>query len=115
MYAAFTLGVIGPIVYGLALALAPGGCGGVAAAASTAGMIVWATLVQRHVPTELLGRVTSLDWFVSISLIPVSFALTGPIAESVGARATLVGAGVAGASATLLFLFLPGMRDLESE
>jgi hypothetical protein len=50
---------------------------------------------------------------VSIGLIPVSFALTGPIAEAVGARETLVGAGILGAAVTVAFLFLPGMRDTE--
>ena len=79
----------------------------------TAGLIVWATLMHRLVPTSLLGRVSSLDWFVSVSLIPVSFALTGPIADAIGTDATLLGAGLLGAPATILFLFLPGMRDSE--
>ena len=38
----------------------------------TAGTIVWATIKQRHVPGELLGRVSSLDWLISIGLLPVS-------------------------------------------
>ena len=54
--------------------------------ANAIGMIVWNTLMHTLVPAELLGRVSSLDWFVSIGLIPVSFALTGPIAELAGAR-----------------------------
>jgi hypothetical protein len=79
----------------------------------TAGLIVWSTLMQRNVPTELLGRVSSFDWLVSVSLIPVSFAITGPIAAMIGPQATLIGAGALGVPATLLFLFLPGMRDSE--
>lgn len=82
---------------------------------STAGTIVWLTLVQTRVPRELLGRVSSFDWLVSIGLVPVSFALTGPIAEAVGVRETLVGAGILSAVITLAFLFLPGMRDPERE
>jgi hypothetical protein len=74
---------------------------------------VWVTLLQRHVPPGLLGRVTSLDWMISISLAPISFALTGPVAAALGAKETLVGAGVLGVAITLAFLFLPGMRDLE--
>jgi DHA3 family tetracycline resistance protein-like MFS transporter len=58
--------------------------------------------------------VSSLDWFVSIGLLPVSFALTGPIAGAIGVRTTLVAAGVAGAAVTLSFLFLPGMRAIET-
>jgi MFS family permease len=78
-----------------------------------AGVIVWATMKGRLVPERLLGRVSSFDWFISIGLVPVSFALTGPVAALFGARATLVGAGVLGGIVTLAFLFLPGMRDVE--
>jgi MFS family permease len=79
----------------------------------TVGLVIWMTLMHTLVPRGLMGRVTSLDWLVSIGLIPISFALTGPIAEAIGARETLVGAGVLGAVITVAFLFLPGMRALE--
>ena len=82
-------------------------------ALETAGTIVWATLKQRHVPASMLGRVSSLDWLISIGLLPLSFALTAPLTAVLGARLTLVGAGVGGAAITLAALFLPGMRDIE--
>jgi hypothetical protein len=78
-----------------------------------AGTIVWATTKGRLVPERLLGRVSSFDWFISIGLVPISFALTGPVAAVFGVRETLVGAGVLGGIVTLAFLFIPGMRDLE--
>jgi hypothetical protein len=65
------------------------------------------------VPSAMLGRVSSLDWLISIGLLPISFALTAPVAGVLGVRATLVGAGVLGAAITLAALFLPGMRDIE--
>jgi DHA3 family tetracycline resistance protein-like MFS transporter len=61
----------------------------------------------------MLGRVSSLDWLISIGLLPLSFALTAPIAAALGARATLVGAAAIGGAITLGALFLPGMRDVE--
>src|SRR5438874_1463194 len=82
-------------------------------ALETAGTIVWATVKQRHVPSAMLGRVSSLDWLISIGLLPVSFALTAPVAATIGVRATLVGAAVVGATVTLGALFLPGMREIE--
>jgi DHA3 family tetracycline resistance protein-like MFS transporter len=82
-------------------------------ALETAGTIVWATTKQRSVPARMLGRVSSLDWFISIGLLPVSFALTAPVAAAFGVRTTLVGAGLLGAAVTLGALFLPGMRDQE--
>jgi MFS family permease len=79
----------------------------------TAGTIVWATMKQRHVPGQMLGRVSSLDWLISIGLLPVSFALTAPLSAAFGVRATLIGAGLAGAAATLGGLMLPGMRAVD--
>jgi DHA3 family tetracycline resistance protein-like MFS transporter len=78
-----------------------------------AGTIVWMTTKQRLVPNRLLGRVSSLDWFISIGLLPVSLALAPLIAAAIGARATLVWSGVLGAAVTFAFLFLPGLRDVE--
>ncbi len=80
-----------------------------------AGTIVWATTKQRLVPHRLLGRVSSFDWFISIGLVPVSYALTGPVASAVGARTTLVAAGLLGAVVTFAFLFLPRLRDVERD
>ena len=81
---------------------------------ATAGMVIWSTMMNTLVPPEMLGRVSSVDWFVSIGLIPVSFALTAPVAEWLGPRTTL---GVAGAFGLLSFalLFVPGVRDPERQ
>jgi MFS family permease len=56
--------------------------------------------------------VSSLDWFVSIGLTPLSFALTGPVAEWLGARTTLALAGAVGLL-TFFILYVPGVRDPE--
>jgi DHA3 family tetracycline resistance protein-like MFS transporter len=80
-----------------------------------AGTIVWATTKGRLVPGRLLGRVSSFDWFISIALVPISYAFTGPVAGALGAQRTLVGAGLIGGTVTLAFLFLPGMRDVERD
>jgi len=114
MYGTWTLATLAVAGYGLATAawqlmLA---CL-VFNALETAGTIVWATIKQRHVPSSMLGRVSSLDWLISIGLLPVSFALTAPVAAAVGVRTTLIGAAVVGATVTIGALFLPGMRDLE--
>ena len=82
-------------------------------ALEAAGTVWWATTKHRLVEPALLGRVSSLDWFVSIGLVPLSYALTAPIAAALGARTTLLAVGVVGALTTLAPLFLPGMRDIE--
>jgi hypothetical protein len=116
MYVTWAIAVLAVAGYGLATELWHAMLASfVDGACFTAGLIVWATLMHRLVPTSLLGRVSSLDWLVSVSLIPLSFALTGPIADAIGSEATLLGAGILGAPATIVFLFLPGMRDSERD
>lgn len=77
------------------------------------GNITWITLIHTHVPNRLLGRVSSLDWMVSIGLTPISFALAGPVAEALGTQATMIGAGVLGCTTFLAFLAVPGVRAPE--
>jgi MFS family permease len=45
---------------------------------------LWETTQQRHVPPELLSRVTSYDWFGSLAAVPVGMLLWGPIGEAIG-------------------------------
>jgi DHA3 family tetracycline resistance protein-like MFS transporter len=59
-----------------------------------AGMVIWGTLLQRRVPTEMLGRVSSLDFFVSLAFMPVSFAIVGPLSKVVSMEAIFTAAGV---------------------
>ena len=79
-----------------------------------AGLIVWVTLMQRVVPAELLGRVKSVDWLLSLGLVPLSFAVTGPLAGWLGVRPVMLIAGIGASALTAVFYFLPGMRDTET-
>jgi MFS family permease len=79
-------------------------------ACETAGMVVWGTLMSSRVPPGLRGRVHSLDWFVSIGLTPVSFALTGPVSKAIGVEATLVVAGVAPMIVCVVLYVAAGLR-----
>ena len=60
-----------------------------------AGMVIWGTLLQRRVPTEMLGRVSSLDFFVSLAFMPVSFAIVGPLSKVVSMQTIFLVAGIA--------------------
>lgn len=116
MYAAWTVATVAVAGYGLGsavwhLMLASA----LFNALETAGTIVWITAKQRHVPSQMLGRVSSLDWLISIGLLPLSFALTGPVSALIGAQTTLVVAGLAGAAVTVAGLFVPGVRDIERQ
>jgi MFS family permease len=72
----------------------------------SAPMVIWGTLLQRRVPPHLLGRVASLDFFVSVSLMPVSMAIAGPVAELIGLEATFaIAAIVPGVAAAVAILW----------
>ncbi|GAA1946874.1 tetracycline efflux MFS transporter Tet(V) [Microbacterium deminutum] len=58
------------------------------------GNVIWGTLLQRRVPTHMLGRISSLDFFVSLALMPLSMALAGPVAEVVPIPVIFLFAGV---------------------
>jgi DHA3 family tetracycline resistance protein-like MFS transporter len=114
MLLAWTLATLGVAGYGVAsavwqLMIASA----IFNALETAGTIVWATTKQRHVPSALLGRVSSLDWLISVGLLPLSFALTGPVSAAIGPRETLIAAGLLGSIVTLAALYVPGMRVLD--
>jgi DHA3 family tetracycline resistance protein-like MFS transporter len=87
----------------------------VAGALNTGANVVWGTLLRTRVPGDLLGRVSSVDWQMSIALTPLSFALTGPIAEALGTETTMLAAGLIGTAAGIGFLFVPGVRAPERE
>jgi MFS family permease len=83
-------------------------------AALTTGAILWSTVLQRLVPGNMLGRVSSIDWLLSFGLAPVSYALTGPLAHAIGAENTLLQAGIVSGCVLLAFLLLmPGIRAVE--
>jgi predicted MFS family arabinose efflux permease len=87
--------------------------GFIVAAGFELGQMIWITLLQQEVPRELLGRVSSLDWMISTGLVPVSFALTGPVAELLGPERTMIAAALLGAVLMSSLLFVPGVRDPE--
>jgi len=116
MYAAWTVATLAVAGYGVSK-----GLWGLMVASvlfntlETAGTIAWATAKQRHVPPQLLGRVSSLDWLISIGLLPLSYALTGPISAALGIRTTLIWAGVLGAMVTFAPLLSRRVRSLDDD
>ncbi len=59
-----------------------------------AASVIWGTLLQRRVPTEMLGRVSGLDFFVSLALLPLSFAIAGPLSKVVSMETIFLMAGL---------------------
>jgi MFS family permease len=74
--------------------------------------VLWDTCLQRHVPPGLLSRITSYDLLGSFALGPLGLALAGPAAAAAGLAATLTGAGLLLAAASVVPLLSRAVRDL---
>lgn len=114
MYFAWAIGVLGTAGYGVMSSLWQGlAISFVLQASFMLGQVIWTTMLQQLVPRELLGRVSSFDWMMSIGLVPLSYAFTGPVSTAIGVDPTLILAGVLGSVLMFGLLFVPGVRDPE--
>jgi MFS family permease len=107
MFCGYAGGCLSLVVLGLASALWQALAVGVASGAVlTVATVTGVTLIQDKVPGNLMGRVASLNWLTSVSLLPLSYACAAPIASLVGVQGTFLLAGLAGAAAVTLFYLL---------
>ena len=84
----------------------------VVGATFSAATVIWGTLLQRRVPEALRGRVSSLDFFVSLGLMPVSMAVAGPAGAVFGLTAVFLVAGTLPAFFAAAAILLPRLyRD----
>lgn len=88
----------------------------VAAAACNGGVILlnelWTATLQRIIPEELLSRVLSYDWLVSLVTLPMGYALVGPTESLIGERPTLAVAVVLTVVPASLVCLIPTIRTL---
>lgn len=85
----------------------------VVGAATGAGVVIWGTLLQRLVPPEMIGRVASLDFFVSIAFMPVSIAVAGPLSLLISIPAIFAVAGTVPPLLAMVALLAGRMRGYE--
>ncbi len=45
------------------------------------GNVIWESMMQSEVPRELLGRTSSIDWFVSLGMMPIGLVVAGALAN----------------------------------
>jgi len=73
---------------------------------------VWFATVPQLIPQEVLARANSFDWLLSITAMPVGFAVSGPLADRIGIPTTLLGAAALMAVPCLLITLVPGVRHV---
>jgi hypothetical protein len=79
----------------------------------TCGDIIWFTTFQLEVPDHLMSRLSSFDWFGSVVLNPLGYALVGPLANVLGVATTLYLAAVLNAVVSVTVAATPAIRRLE--
>jgi hypothetical protein len=72
---------------------------------------LWETTLQQHIPETARSRVSSYDWFGSLALTSVGFALIGPFAAAVGTSAALY---VCGGVDIAVIVLLLSVRDIRT-
>jgi MFS family permease len=118
MLVAATLGILFFPAQLVALGF-PLGVPAIAAVAFVAGVgseifgLLWNTTVQQEIPVDMLSRVYAYDALGSVALVPIGYAVAGPIADAIGVRATLWGAAAIGFGVTLAVLAVRDVRTLE--
>jgi DHA3 family tetracycline resistance protein-like MFS transporter len=54
------------------------------------GNVIWESMMQTEVPRDLLGRASSVDWFMSLGLAPIGLVVAGLLATEWGVRTYFV-------------------------
>jgi hypothetical protein len=86
-----------------------GGCG------LAVGQSLWETTLQRRIPQGALSRVSAYDWFGSLAFNPFGLAVMGPLAVTIGTRATLLIAAAWFATSSLTLAALPSIRNVRDD
>lgn len=116
-YLSLMVSCVALIVYGLPLphALEPV-VASVAGAFAGFGLgvfgVIWVTVLQEMVPTDKLGRVSSIDWLGSLAFMPIGYALVGVLTDHIGPAWVFVGAGIMNLALCLVALSARGIREL---
>ncbi len=79
------------------------------------GNTLWITALQRNVPEHALSRISSFDWFGSVALNPIGYALIGPIAAVIGTPETLVISGVLNMVICVGVILVPSVRSIRTD
>ena len=75
--------------------------------------IIWVTLLYELVPSDKLGRVSSVDLLGSLGLLPIGYVLAGWLGDRVGPAAVFLLGGIVIVLLNLLPMLLRDIRRLE--
>lgn len=75
--------------------------------------LIWMNLLQEKVPPEKMGRVSSVDMVGSFVLLPLGFAVTGWLVDTIGVTSVFIACGLLAALFSLLPILHPQIRNVD--
>ena len=74
--------------------------------------ILWESAIQQHVPRELLGRVTSIDYFGAILIGPITPIVAALLVGAIGPAMLFLWGGLIASALCLAAIAVPSIRQL---
>jgi MFS family permease len=86
---------------------------------SGAGMTIetalWWTAMQENIPPDAMSRVSSYEWAGTLAVMPIGYALVGPLADALGVSTAIIACSAGALIVTVMALFVRDIRMLESK
>ena len=98
---------LSPLVIGVAAAAFVCGAG------LSIGNLIWVNTLQELVPSNLLGRVSSIDNLGSLVFTPIGYGIAGWATDLIGPANVFIVAGIITMCITILGLMHPAVRNLD--
>jgi MFS family permease len=76
---------------------------------------LWDTTMQRQLPAEVLSRASAYDWFGSMVLLPIGFAIEGSVSSLLGINGTLWLGAIWLIVSVAFVLAFPSVRGMRSD
>jgi DHA3 family macrolide efflux protein-like MFS transporter len=71
---------------------------------------IYLTIMQKKVPVEKMGRISSIDWMVSTIISPIATIITGPLAEILGVGKLYLFSAIIGIVVALIFWWIAHIK-----
>lgn len=74
--------------------------------------VFFATLLQQHIPSEVISRVDSIESLATFLFMPLGFVLVGPLSKQIGIETTLLMVAMISVLGNIAALMFPSIRSL---
>ena len=76
---------------------------------------IYLTIIQIKVPADKMGRISSIDFAVSMAISPIGAIMSGPLAELFGVANLFLYCAILGMIITIIFWWIAHKRLLNND